>query len=67
MHKKQKLLIQEVENTIYAQTPTLTTQAHTDIEMDKPGESKTSTKHNSLSLFLSFIFSFLFKPSSNQS
>ena len=32
MHKIQKLLIQEVKNTTYAQTLTPTTQTHTDIK-----------------------------------
>ena len=56
MQKKQKkFLIQEVKNTIYAQTLTLTTQTHTDIKRkDKSGDSKTSTKYDSL---LSLCFS----------
>ena len=44
MHKKQKKqLTQEVKSTIYAQTQTLTTQTHTDIE-NKSRDSKTASK-----------------------
>ena len=61
MHKKQKnLLTQGVKNTIYAQTPTLTTQTHRDIKKTKYGDSKTSTKYNSFRFifFLSKIILF---------